>query len=77
MHNEYLVRMANDIAHFFASDPDKEEAARSVLTHIKRFWDPRMRSQIISHYREGGEGMNEIVSNAIAALAEEAAAKGK
>jgi formate dehydrogenase subunit delta len=77
MHSEYLVRMANDIGHFFAADPDKEEAARNVLLHIKRFWDPRMRSQIVSHYRAGGEGLSEVVRNAVAALAEEAAAKGR
>lgn len=75
MHIEYLVRMANDIGHFFSAEPDKDEAARSVLGHIKRFWDPRMRAQIVAHYRAGGEGLDGIVREAIAALAEETAAK--
>lgn len=77
MHSEYLVRMANDIGHFFAAEPDKEEAARNVLAHFKRFWDPRMRAQIIAHYRSGGTGLSEIVSSAVAKLAEESAAKEK
>jgi formate dehydrogenase subunit delta len=75
MHSEYLVRMANDIASFFAAEPDKGEAARSVQAHIKRYWDPRMRAQIIAHYRAGGEGLEGIVRAAVAALADEAAAK--
>jgi formate dehydrogenase subunit delta len=77
MHSEYLVRMANDISHFFSSDPDQDEAARNVLSHVKRFWDPRMRAQIVAHYRSGGGGLTDIASRAIARLAEEAAAKQK
>ncbi len=77
MHSEYLVRMANDIGHFFASDPNKEEAARNVLAHFKRFWDPRMRAQIVAHYRAGGAGLMDVVSKAVAQLAEETAAKQK
>lgn len=75
MHTEYLVRMANDIAHFFAAEPDKEEAARNVLAHFKRFWDPRMRARIVEHYRSGGAGLGDIASLAVAKLAEETAAK--
>jgi formate dehydrogenase subunit delta len=77
MHSEYLVRMANDIGHFFAAEPDQNEATQHILAHIKRFWDPRMRAQIIAHYRAGGEGLNGIVRSAVEALAQEAAAQGK
>jgi formate dehydrogenase subunit delta len=69
--------MANDIGHFFASASDQDEAARSVLSHIKRYWDPRMRNQIIAHYRAGGEGLEGFVRTAVASLADETAAKGK
>jgi formate dehydrogenase subunit delta len=75
MHDDYLVRMANDIGNFFASDPDKEEAAHNVFAHLRRFWDPRMRAQIISYYRGGGEGLSDIVAKAVQALAEEAERK--
>ncbi len=77
MNSEYLVRMANDIGHFFSAEPNREEAARNVLTHLKRFWDPRMRAQIVAHYRAGGAGLSEIASKAVAQLAEEAAAEPK
>jgi formate dehydrogenase subunit delta len=75
MHNDYLVRMANDIGNFFASDPDKEEAAHNVFAHLRRFWDPRMRAQIISYYRGGGEGLSDIVAKAVQALAQEESKK--
>lgn len=75
MHSEYLVRMANDIGNFFAAEPDKEQAARNVQAHLKRYWDPRMRAQIVAYYRAGGEGLEGIVRAAVAALADEAAAK--
>ena len=71
MHADSLVRMANDIGAFFASEPDKHEAARSVLAHIKRYWDPRMRTQIVAHYDAGAEGLSGHVREAIALLAAE------
>lgn len=77
MHNDYLVRMANDISRFFSSDPNQEEAAASVLAHVRRFWDPRMRAQIVEYYRAGGTGLTDLASKAISRLAEEAAAAQK
>lgn len=77
MHSDYLVRMANDISRFFSSESNQEEAAASVLAHVKRFWDPRMRAQIVAHYRAGGSGLTDLSSKAIARLAEEAAAAQK
>ena len=44
-----LVAMANDIAAFFDSEPDKAMAAEGVRFHMTRFWDPRMRREIIAH----------------------------
>jgi len=67
---EYLVTMVNDIGHFFEAEPDKTEAAKGVANHIRRFWDPRMRRQIVSHYREaGGAGLDPLPRSAIALLA--------
>ena len=63
--------MANDIGAFFDADADKTEAARNISSHLKRFWDPRMRREIVAHYREGGTGLNPVVRSAIALLAEQ------
>lgn len=69
MNIEHLVSMANDIGDFFAVEPDKDEGARSVLNHIRRYWDPRMRVQMIEHYHAGGEGLSDISRAAVALLA--------
>ena len=69
MRIERLVSMANDIGAFFDAASDKKQAAASIANHLRRFWDPRMRRQIVAHYREGGVGLNDIVRSAIALLA--------
>ncbi len=68
MRIERLVTMANDIAAFFRSEPDKAEAARGVAGHVRRFWDPRMRREIIAHYRQGGEGLDDLAREGIGIL---------
>jgi formate dehydrogenase subunit delta len=63
--------MANDIGAFFGAEPDKTEAALNVAQHLKRFWDPRMRRQIVRHYDAGGDGLNDVPRAAVALLAGE------
>jgi formate dehydrogenase subunit delta len=70
MRVERLVSMANDIGAFFNAEPDKAEAAKNIATHLRRFWDPRMRRQIVAHYREGGAGLDDVVRSAVRLLAE-------
>ena len=71
MRIERLVAMANDISAFFAAEPDRGEAARNVATHLRRFWDPRMRRQIVAHFQSGGDGLHDIARAAVGLLAEE------
>jgi formate dehydrogenase subunit delta len=76
MHIEYLIQMANDIAAFFASEASEDIAAAGILEHIHRFWDPRMKAQIIAHYHEtGGADLQGAVLSAIRQLADETAVK--
>lgn len=62
--------MANDIGAFFNAEPDKIEAAKNIASHLRRFWDPRMRRQIVAHYREGGAGLDDVVRSAVRLIAE-------
>ena len=64
----HLAEMANDIAHFFASEPRHEDAVAGVANHIEKFWDPRMRRQIEKHLTEGGEGLEPLAREAVARL---------
>jgi formate dehydrogenase subunit delta len=61
-----LVRMANRIGEFFAATPDAQEAQAGIAGHLQRFWDPRMRREIVAHVEHGGAGLSEIVRQAIA-----------
>ena len=68
MNVERLVAMANDIGHFFASEPDRAAAVAGIATHIQRFWDPRMRRAIAAHARQGGTGLEPLVREAVQSL---------
>jgi len=62
----HLVEMANNIGAFFAAEPDKAKGAQGVASHIKSFWEPRMRREILSYVDEkSGEGLSELVLSAL------------
>lgn len=73
----HLVTMANQIAGFFkTSNPDRAEAVAATAQHLRSFWDPRMRREIVAHLAgKGGEGLNEIARDAVRALESEGSAK--
>ena len=63
-----LVKMANEIGAFFQADPDRQTALDGVAGHLRRFWDPRMRTAILAWVdRTGGEGLTPLVLDAIRA----------
>jgi formate dehydrogenase subunit delta len=67
---DHMVKMVNEISAFWASEAaDREAAAASVATHLRRYWDPRMRRQIIAHHHAGAGGLSDIGREAIAILA--------
>jgi formate dehydrogenase subunit delta len=68
MNIEHLVSMANDIGNFFDSEVGQKEAPASIALHISRYWDPRMRSQIIAHVSSGGEGLQPTALAAVKTL---------
>jgi len=39
-----------------------------VASHVQRFWDPRMRRQILAHAAAGGEGLSDLALAAIKTL---------
>ncbi|NUT81355.1 formate dehydrogenase subunit delta [Pseudomonas sp. NA13] len=46
MSSDSLIKMANQIAQYFASEPDHTLAVNGVRQHIKSFWTPGMRQQL-------------------------------
>ena len=69
MNVERLVEMANDIANYFASEPDHAAAVAGVAGHIKRYWEPRMRKQILAHLDAGGHGLGGLAREGVEELA--------
>ena len=66
---ERLVAMANDIAAFFDAEADKAVAAEGVRFHMARFWEARMRREILEHVRKGGAGLSATARAGIERLA--------
>lgn len=68
MNAQKLVTMANAIAAFWAVEPVRAAAVEGVALHLRRFWEPRMRREILAVLDAGGaHGMHELV---VAALTE-------
>jgi formate dehydrogenase subunit delta len=64
MRAELMVHNANQIALYFASFP-REEAIEGVLDHIQKFWERRMKDQLIDYVGKGGAGLHELVLEAV------------
>jgi formate dehydrogenase subunit delta len=68
---QHLIKMANDIASFFEAEPDKSKGAKAIADHLKNFWDPRMRRQILRYADEqGGTGLKGLALEALRAHGE-------
>jgi formate dehydrogenase subunit delta len=62
-----LVMMANQIARFYLPQRQVEPVA-AIATHIRKFWDPRMRAAIIAHLDGGGAGLDAPARQAVERL---------
>lgn len=74
MHAEYLAKMANQIGDFFGPEQGPEGAPLAIARHMRRFWDPRMRQQILAHLGAGGDGLSPAARRAVELLADQPAA---
>jgi formate dehydrogenase subunit delta len=65
--SDRMVHPANQIALFFAAYLH-DEAVAGVLDHIKKFWELRMRDQIVAYVEHGGKGLHELAVEAVKKL---------
>ncbi len=56
-----LVKMANQIAANFSFHAD---AVERTADHLKRFWAPSMKKQLLDHIAAGGEGLDDLALQA-------------
>ena len=68
MNIDLLIKMANEIGDFFAGATG-ERAAQDVASHLRRYWAPRMRAQMLKYYEERqGAGLSEVAKSGVALL---------
>lgn len=66
MDMQNLIHMANQIGVFFEAMPEHEVAVLGVADHLHKFWDPRMRRQLLAYLdAENGKDLRPIVVSAI------------
>ncbi|MFO1186560.1 MAG: formate dehydrogenase subunit delta [Alphaproteobacteria bacterium] len=67
MRAEKLIMMANQIGAFFKSQGE-EAAPAAIADHLRKFWDPGMRADIIAHLKAGGSGLDPLVCKGVEQL---------
>ncbi|NLC35590.1 MAG: formate dehydrogenase subunit delta [Alcaligenaceae bacterium] len=66
MNIQTLVRMANQIGCFFEPMPDRQQALEDIAQHVRKFWEPRMRRQMLEYLdQQKGDGLTHIVRLAL------------
>ena len=66
MHSNNLIKMANQIGDFFEAMPDRAQALEDAASHIRKFWEPRMRREFLAHIDSQGTGeLNATVAEAV------------
>ncbi len=71
---ERIVEMANQIGDFFAPYPPQRRA-EGIRNHLRTYWDPRMRAELLALVDAGGAGLAPHVIEAAKLLREESHAK--
>jgi formate dehydrogenase subunit delta len=67
MNPDRLVYMANQIAKGFRLKSE-DQAVADTLDHIQKFWEPRMRREILAVLAAGGDGLEPIARKAVAQI---------
>jgi formate dehydrogenase subunit delta len=74
MNIDHLIKMANEISSFWEGEAG-QQAATEVASHLRRYWEPRMRARMITYYEERqGAGLSDVAKAAVALLAAQAGA---
>ena len=60
MKPDNLVYMANQIGKFFQYQRESK-VVPGIAGHIRKFWDPRMRTANFAYLDQGGEGLDLLV----------------
>ena len=64
MSHDKLIRMANQIAGFFKTQPGRDQAER-VAAHLKDFWGPEMRAALKDQAKAHDDELDDLVRRAL------------
>jgi formate dehydrogenase subunit delta len=64
MSPDKLIRMANEIAVFFRSQPGPDQAER-VAAHLKDYWGPEMRADLKARAKGHERELHDLVRQAL------------
>jgi formate dehydrogenase subunit delta len=60
------VTMANQIGSFYETMPDRKAALSDIAGHIKKYWEPRMRRELLAYIDANADsGLSPVVGEAI------------
>lgn len=68
MNIDNLVTMANQIGAYYETLPDRSQAIHDIAEHIRKFWEPRMRRELLAFVdaaTHDGVQLTPIVSTSI------------
>ena len=68
-----LVKMANQIGQFFSAQRNSDQIA-ATAEHLRRFWAPRMRANIVDYVARGGKDLNPTALGAVESISSQNAA---
>ena len=61
-----LIKMANQIAQYFTSEPDQQQAVLGVRNHMQMYWTPGMRKELLAWQTEHkGADLHPLVQAAV------------
>ena len=58
-----VVRLGHDLVRNFEALP-REKAATEIATHIRKFWEPRMRQDLLARIRFGDTTLHPLLVRA-------------
>jgi formate dehydrogenase subunit delta len=58
-----VARLGHDLVRNFESLPP-DKAAVEIATHIRKFWEPRMRHDLLAHIRWGDTSLHPLLVRA-------------
>lgn len=58
------IRLGQDITRALCHLPAKE-ASEQIATHLRKFWDPRMRRALVQHVRDDDPRVDPLLARAV------------